>query len=212
MIYHLRLLEPREQKIATAIVLESYSWNRALKVLHLANNSFATLKGLPPGIEALHLMTCTITSFVGLPASLKYLNICDSQVTSLEGLPAGLERLCLRYTRIYSLPTLPIRLINLDLGDNITATFDLAPVFAATNCGELSIFYAVATRTESYQALQRASCVPLNERPARVVLVVLSSSSVPRVGTRSAVRRLNRSDLVREMAGMLNEGRTHLRR
>ncbi len=37
----------------------------------------------------------------------------------------------------------------------------------------------------------------------RLVCVVLSSSSVPRVGKRAAVRRLHRADLVREMAGML---------
>ncbi len=40
--------------------------------------------------------------------------------------------------------------------------------------------------------------------PELMVSVVLSSSSVPRVGKRAAVRRLNRADLVREMAGMLD--------
>ncbi len=58
-------------------------------------------------------------------------------------------------------------------------------------------------RLEVYQELRRAVQVPLKKRPARVVLVVLSSSSVPRVGLKAAVRRLHRADLVREMAGML---------
>ncbi len=40
-------------------------------------------------------------------------------------------------------------------------------------------------------------------RVVPVVSVVLSASSVPRVGKRAAVRRLHRADLVREMAGML---------
>ncbi len=38
---------------------------------------------------------------------------------------------------------------------------------------------------------------------AHKVYVVLSSSSIPRLGKRAAVRRLHRDDLVREMAGML---------
>ncbi len=54
-------------------------------------------------------------------------------------------------------------------------------------------------------ALNAALSVPPHKRPARVVCVVLSSSSVPRVGKRAAVRRLHRAFLVREMAGMLDE-------
>ncbi len=41
--------------------------------------------------------------------------------------------------------------------------------------------------------------------PIHTIQVVLSASSVPRVGKRAAVRRLHRADLVREMAGMLDK-------
>ncbi len=55
--------------------------------------------------------------------------------------------------------------------------------------------------------LEEAAFIPYRSKDetTRVMCVVLSASSVPRVGKGAAVRRLHRADLVREMAGMLDD-------
>ncbi len=62
--------------------------------------------------------------------------------------------------------------------------------------GRSSYLRLLLTFVEQHVARRSASLI---------VCIVLSSSSIPRVGMRAAVRRLHRTDLVREMAGMLDE-------
>ncbi len=128
-------------------------------------------------------------------------------IKSLKGLPLSLGRLSLNNCSITSFEGFPLDLRSLSLS-HLSQPVDLAPVLAAAYCGALQWFDYPSRHpqmAEDCKELLRAVSVPLNKRPARVVSVVLSASSVPRVGMRAAVRRLHRADLVREMAGMLNE-------
>ncbi len=104
------------------------------------------------------------------------------------------------------LTVLPLGVTDIDFGDYRITTKGLDTLRTAAYCDVLqSIVIAVNEHAllKEIDELGQAIRVPPNERPARVVLMVLSSSSVPRVGLKAAVRRLHRADLVREMAGIL---------
>ncbi len=167
----------------------------SLTELHLEENQIVSLEGLPQSLTILWLGVNQIISLEGLPQSLTLLHLGRNKIISLEGLPASLTHLWLGTNQFISLKGLPQSLIQLSLGKNQIVTEH------ALTLAYCCVLLFISGSDD--QELKRAVQVPLNKRPARVVLVVLSSSSVPRVGTRSAVRRLNRSDLVREMAGML---------
>ncbi len=136
----------------------------------------------PPGLTELEFNRW-IGTLKGIPSGLIRLEVHASPSNILEHLPTGLQELWVTQA---------------------SNKIDLAPAFEAAYCDVLRCFISNVLNEESLD-LRQACNVPLNKRPARVVLVVLSSSSVPRVGMRSAVRRLHRADLVREMAGMLDE-------
>ncbi len=171
--------------------------------LDLGSNAIATLDGLPVGLKELAMDDVLITRLEGLPMGLEELYINSTPITSLIGIPPGLKSLFLCKTAIASLEGLPLSVERVEIYQD--GPFDITPLFIAAYCGVLQSAYVqrLAGQGEAGRELQRAVCVPLNKRPARVVIVVLSSSSVPRVGTRAAVRRLHRAFLVREMAGML---------
>ncbi len=191
---------------------------QSLTWLWLGTNQIISLKGLPAGLTHLYLEENQIKSLEGLPQSLTDLYLGTNQIISLEGVPTSLRMLDLDTNQIKSLAGLPPSLTTLDLGTNPIVSLDGLPVGLThlwprnnkiATVQLLTFAYCGALQFVSYtihgldQELRRAVRVPLNERPARVVIVVLSSSSIPRVGLRAAVRRLNRADLVREMAGML---------
>ncbi len=142
------------------------------------------------------------------PLGMTEVVVHDIAIKSLKGIPRGLHSLSLSRCSITTLEGIPQDLGRLVLAE-LLQPVDLTPVLTAAYCGTLQGFYyhpPIHPQSENdCHELQRAMDVPLRNRPARVVLIVLSSSSVPRVGTRAAVRRLNRADLVREMAGMLDE-------
>ncbi len=173
--------------------------------LSLGTNRITNLNRLPPDLIYLSTGHCSIKS-LRIPPSLKELHLgFTSLVVPLPILPPGLRVLHLGWTDVPGLPDrLPADLICLHLGLNPASSSEFASLRTAAYCDVLEYVQSeVDTQEEEFQELQRAVEVPVNKRPARVVLVVLSSSSVPRVGTRAAVRRLHRADLVREMAGML---------
>ncbi len=199
--------------------LEGKSWPAGLRWLNLGENHIESLSGLPPGLTWVSLGMNRITSLEGLPASVKHLALGVNPIASLAGLPPGLKQLSLREFAFPISSSRPVPCLRMGYRSP-HATLDLDPVFTATYCGTLTSFSSSLyddeeamgsifvdrvdeIRLEVYQELRRAVQVPLKKRPARVVLVVLSSSSVPRVGLKAAVRRLHRADLVREMAGML---------
>ncbi len=171
---------------------------QSLRRLDLGKNQIISLEGLPQSLEYLYLGVNKIVSLEGLPQSLIWLDLGKNQIVSLEGLPQSLINLWLGTNRIVSLEGLPAGLTHLWLGENQIATEQL---LALAYCSVLQHIHSFVNGPD--QELKRALHVPLNKRPARVVLVVLSSSSVPRVGMKAAVRRLHRADLVREMAEML---------
>ncbi len=174
-----------------------------LKVLQMGCALITTLDGLPMGLEELSIYHTPIASLVGIPMGLEELSIYHTPIASLVGIPSGLKELFMDHTAIASLEGLPLSVENVQIYED--GPFDITPLFIAAYCGVLRSVNVnhLAGQGEAGRELQRAVCVPLNKRPARVVIVVLSSSSVPRVGTRAAVRRLHRAFLVREMAGML---------
>ncbi len=101
---------------------------------------------------------------------------------------------------------LPLDVTGIDFGAYRITTKGLDALRTAAYCDVLqSIVITINgySMMKEIDELGQAIRVPPNERPARVVLVVLSSSSVHRVGMKAAVRRLHRADLVREMAGIL---------
>ncbi len=193
------------------------------KMLNLSDEELTTLEGYPwsPGLQDLKLDAPKLASLVGLPDGLLTLDLGDTKITSLLGLPASLLELC--PGSCSSLQGMPEGLTTLVVCHDFVPMLDLAPAFTAAYCGvlcSLRIYSTMWTTQKAYdlgltktsereisisEDLRQATRVPLNKRPARVVCVVLSSSSVPRVGLKAAVRRLNRADLVREMAGMLDE-------
>ncbi len=176
-------------------------------MLHqLGNLDLTTLLDaqIPFDTQELSLGTNNIESLEGLPQGLKKLYLGTNKITSLEGIPQGLETLCLGSNRITIPEHLPHGLATFCVCHNRITSFSL--LIMAAQCGQLTCVNDERHLLESvtgWDELQALVAVPLNKRPARVVLAVLSSSSVPRVGTRAAVRRLHRADLVREMAGML---------
>ncbi len=193
-------------------------WPPGLKILRLGSNPVTSFKGLPTGLDALFLDS-TEMALECLPMGMGQLWMGKGPYASLKGLPADLKALTLQPEVIASLVHLPAGLHAISLFMSGYPTYDFAPLLTAAYCdvlcregcvldiglcGAIDIpgferFSASAFMIE----LERAVAVPVNKRPARVVLVVLSSSSVPRVGARAAVRRLHRADLVQEMAGML---------
>ncbi len=182
--------------------LEGVVWPPDMTYLNLGENQIASLEGVawPPGMTHLALGLNEITSLKGLPASLTSLYMGSNPIATLEHLPADLKRLELDQCPITS-GRLPARLELLCMTWDRPPSCIVAQALTAAYC-EVLRYTSLAT-TDGYGELNLAVQVPLNKRPARVVLVVLSSSSVPRVGLKAAVRRLHRADLVREMAGML---------
>ncbi len=194
-------------------------------LIHQVVSGTLSLKGYawPPGVGAVFMHEANITSLAHCPPDLKCLDLGvdqdvteslfpdryrqdldRSQLTSLEGIPPGVHSLHIRGHKIDSLEGLPPGLICLYMRNDMAPHLGSPWLFTAAYC---DILQHVDVREYHHEEidheLYRALRVPLNERPARVVLVVLSSSSVSRVGLKAAVRRLNRADLVREMAGML---------
>ncbi len=165
-------------------------WPPGLTHLELGASTCASINGLPASLTHLVIGSSTFTSFKGLPASLTHLIMIGSnRLASFEHLPAGL-----RHFEIHA---------HFHLDRHNMRSLDLAPLRAATLWGMLEYANLNVMAGEAQEVLWRALRTPAHKRPARVVCVVLSASSVPRVGKRAAVRRLHRGHLVREMAGML---------
>ncbi len=170
----------------------------------------------PPDVQGLDLDCNLFTSLQGLPTSLVYLRLGQNKIASLQGIPSGVKELHLGENENISLHGLPLGLEWLQVCDTVdyhkVMAMDMEPVITVALCGALQyVGFGECLRQDIYTlnaipsliVLAQVIQIPPHKRPARVVLVVLSSSSVPRVGQKAAVRRLHRADLVREMAGML---------
>ncbi len=179
--------------------------------LHLGQSPLHSLRHIPQNLMRLYLGTTPITSLEHLPQGLKYLNLGESYfLHRLEHLPQRLIHLCLHWCEIDNIHEviLPRSLTHLYLGRPVLN--DVAFLLRAAQVGCLQeVFNKEASKItkEALKELRVLLKVPLKVRPRRLVqrvaIVVLSSSSIPRVGTRAAVRRLHRAFLVREMAGMM---------
>ncbi len=189
-----------------------------LTKLFLGNNQLRTLKGIPPSVTVMNLGTNQITTLEGLPSGLLELHMGTNRIASWEGLPPCLNHLNLGWNKFPATwPDLPKSLEHSCAEYNAIDDHIYDQLLTIAYCGALCSISSGRRQVNSFELertrlatgpalryeLTLAMRVPLNKRPARVVIVVLSSSSVPRVGKRAAVRRLNRADLVREMAGML---------
>ncbi len=82
-------------------------------------------------------------------------------------------------------------------------TYLATPIIYVSDHDHRGIYARVVAICSFLWALAEAPIVMTKVHPIGAVCVVLSASSVPRVGRKAAVRRLHRADLVREMAGML---------
>ncbi len=194
--------------------------------LNLGSHRFSKLPSFPLGLIRLDLGDNRLENLPNFPMGLTHLNLGCNRLYIWPDFPAGVTHLHLGSNDFTSLGPLPEGLISLSLGDKITSLRPLPAGLEELNMEDIS--YAIDDFARSdfnhllmaayYGALSAMPCpqdlselaeveravrVPLRKRWARVVIVVLSSSSVPRVGKRAAVRRLHRADLVQEMAGML---------
>ncbi len=128
------------------------------------------------------------------------------KITSLMNAPPGATELDLNSHPFDSLVDLPLGVTHLKLDKHRISKLDVDTLLTAAYCDAMQTIEMTwhEELMSKCSELLRAVKIPVNKRPARTVCVVLSSSSVPRVGKRAAVRRLNRADLVREMAEMLD--------
>ncbi len=199
-------------------------WPPKLHILDLGQNKLTSLENIPDTLEHLVLGSNPLKSLKYLPRNLTYLRLSATTIEDVDvvwppglirldmgdnatlfNLPSTLRMLWMSCTHFPSLFEIPygVRCLYLQEQHHLV---DVSHALTAINCGQV---VDMGGLRDAPRVLGRELVVALSYEgrkrgcSIKAVLVVLSSSSVPRVGLKAAVRRLHRAFLVREMAEIL---------